>query len=254
MKSLSGFLRTRRLNRRFALEPIVVRAPVPGTEVTVSFVVHSWFEYHNRAQGSYVGEPDMVEWLKTSLKPGDVLWDIGANVGAYSILAAKLCPGASVFSFEPFIPNFAHLWENIVLNEVSTQVTPVCAGLSDKTAPTALSIKDPRAGSAGHQVGQTIGKLSQGVIAARGDDLRAQLGLASPTLLKLDIDGLETAAVEGLGETLRTACLREVMIEIEQGKSEEPVQKLCEAAGFRRVPNPLTIPTNGAFNARFVKG
>ena len=200
----------------------------------------------------------MVEWLKTALKPGDVLWDIGANVGAYSILAAKLCPGASVISFEPFIPNFAHLWENIVLNEVSAQVTPVCVGLSDTTAPTTLSIKDPRAGSAGHQVGhqagQTGGKLQQGVIAARGDDLLTKLALPSPTLLKLDIDGLEIAAVEGLGETLRTAGLREVMIEIEQGKSEEPVQKLCEAAGFRRVPNPLTIPTNGAFNARFVKG
>ena len=254
MKSLSGFLRTRRLNRRFALEPLVMHAPVPGTGISVSFVVHSWFEYHNRAQGSYIGEPDMVEWLKTTLKPGDVLWDIGANVGAYSILAAKLCPGASVISFEPFIPNFAHLWENIVLNEVSAQVTPVCVGLSDTTAPTALSIKGPRAGSAGHQVGQTGGKLQQGVIAARGDDLRTKLALPSPTLLKLDIDGLEIAAVEGLGETLRTPGLREVMIEIEQGKSEEPVQKLCEAAGFQRVPNPLTIPTNGAFNARFVKG
>lgn len=200
----------------------------------------------------------MVEWLKTALKPGDVLWDIGANVGAYSILAAKLCPGASVISFEPFIPNFAHLWENIVLNEVSAQVTPECVGLSDTTEPNALSIKDPRAGSAGHQAGQTGGqtggKLQQGVIAARGDDLRSKLALPSPTLLKLDIDGLEIAAVEGLGETLRTPGLREVLIEIEQGKSEEPVQKLCEAAGFQRVPNPLTIPTNGAFNARFVKG
>ena len=254
MKSLSGFLRTRRLNRRFSLEPIVIQAAVPGTSVTVAFSVHTWFEYHNRAQGSYTGEPDMVEWLKTTVMTGDVLWDIGANVGAYSILAAKLCPGARVVSFEPFIPNFAHLWENIVLNEVTANVVPVCAGLSDQTAPTALSIKDPRAGSAGHQVGQMDGKLSQAVIAIRGDDLRTHLGLASPTLLKLDIDGLEVAAVEGLRETLRTPGLREVMIEIEQGKSEGPVQTLCEAAGFRRVPNPLTAPTNGVFNARFTKG
>ena len=49
MKSLSGFLRTRRLNRRFAIEPLVMHAPVPGTGISVSFVVHSWFEYHNRA-------------------------------------------------------------------------------------------------------------------------------------------------------------------------------------------------------------
>jgi FkbM family methyltransferase len=254
MKSLARYLETRRLNRRFALEPEVIESPVPSTDVTVKFTVHSWFEYHHRARDSYVGEPDMVDWLKTTLRPGDVLWDIGANVGAYSILAAKLCPGASVISFEPFIPNFAHLWENIVLNGVSAQVFPVCAGLTDRTAPTALAVIDPRAGSAGHQVGQTGGKLQQGVIAARGDDLRTKLALASPTLLKLDIDGLEIAAVEGLGETLRTPRLRAVMIEIEQGKSEEPVQKLCEAAGFQRVPNPLTVPTNGILNARFVKG
>lgn len=254
MKSLSGFLKYQYFKRRLEQPPIVIDAPVPGTGVTVSFSVHTWFEYHNRAQGSYIGEPDMVEWLKTSLKPGDVLWDIGANVGAYSILAAKLCPGASVIAFEPFIPNFAHLWENIVLNGVTLQVFPVCAGLTDKTAPTALAVIDPRAGSAGHQVGEAGGKLRQSVIAARGDDLRTRLGLASPTLLKLDIDGLEVIAVEGLGETLRTPGLREVMIEIEQDKSEKPVQALCEAAGFRRVPNPLTKPTNGVFNARFVKG
>ena len=254
MKSLRGFLRYQYFKRRLERPPIVIDAPVPGTEISVSFSVHTWFEYHNRAMGSYIGEPDMVEWLKTALKPGDVLWVVGANVGAYSILAAKLCPGASVISFEPFIPNFAHLWENIVLNEVSAQVFPVCAGLTDQTAPTALAVNDPRAGSAGHQVGQAGGKLRQGVVAARGDDLRAQLGLAAPTLLKLDIDGLEVSAMEGLCETLRMPGLREVMIEIEQGKSEAPVQALCETAGFRRVPNPLTVPTGGVLNARFVKG
>ena len=49
MKSLARYLETRRLNRRFALEPLVMHAPVPGTGISVSFVVHSWFEYHNRA-------------------------------------------------------------------------------------------------------------------------------------------------------------------------------------------------------------
>jgi FkbM family methyltransferase len=253
MKSLRGFLRTQRLKRRLERPPLVVNAPVPNTSLAVAFSVHTWLEYHNRANGSYVGEPDMVEWLKTTLQPGDVLWDVGANVGAYSILAAKLCPGAHVIAFEPFIPNFGHLWENIALNEVTAQVTPVCAGLTDRTAPTALAVNDPRAGSSHHQVGQGGGRLRQGVIAARGDDLRTVLGVPGPTLLKLDIDGLEVAAVEGLHETLRTQALRSVMIEIEAGNSEDPVQRLCEAAGFHRVPNPLTQPTNGAFNARFEK-
>lgn len=253
MKSLRGFLRTRHLKRRLEQPPLIIEAPVPGTDVSVSFSVHTWLEYHHRAQGSYVGEPDMVEWLKTTIKPGDVLWDIGANVGAYSILAAKLCPGARVCSFEPFIPTFSHLWENIVLNNVTQQIFPVCAGLANRTSPESLAVNDPRAGSSHHQVGQTGGKLQQGVIAARGDDLRGLLGLPGPTILKLDIDGLEVAAIEGLRETLRTPALREMMIEIEAGKSEEPVQKACEEAGFKRVPNPLTQPAAGISNARFVK-
>ena len=167
-------------------------------EVTVSFSVHTWFEYHNRAHGSYTGEPDMVEWLKNMLVPGDVFWDIGVNVGAYSILAAKLCPGAHVFSFEPFIPTFAHLWENVVLNDVATQVFPICAGLSDHTAPESLAVSDPRAGSSCHNVGGTDGVLQQGVLAARGDDLCKLFGLPAPTLLKLDIDGLDPSIVPGV--------------------------------------------------------
>lgn len=230
-----------------------MNAPVPGTTVSVAFTVHNWFEYHNRAQGSYVGEPDMVEWLKTALKPGDVLWDIGSNVGAYSILAAKLCPQARVFAFEPFIPTFAHLWENLVLNEVTTRVFPVNMGLSNKTVPTSLAVNDPRAGSSQHQVGETGGKLQQGVFAVRGDDLPSILGLPFPNLLKLDIDGLEIQAVEGLAGILADPTLREAMIEIEVGKTEKPVQTVFEAAGFKRVGNPLTQSTNGVFNARFVR-
>ena len=153
MKSLRGFLRTKYLQRRLEQAPVVVDATVPGAEVTVSFSVHTWFEYHNRAHASYTGEPDMVEWLKNMLVPGDVFWDIGANVGAYSILAAKLCPGAQVFSFEPFIPTFAHLWENVVLNDVATQVFPICStrrpshwpGVTHGPVPLVITSEEPTA-------------------------------------------------------------------------------------------------------------
>jgi len=254
MKSLRGFLRTKYLQRRLEQAPVVVDATVPGAEVTVSFSVHTWFEYHNRAHGSYTGEPDMVEWLKNMLVPGDVFWDIGANVGAYSILAAKLCPGATAYSFEPFVPNFGHLWENIVLNAVTQQVFPVCVGLSNHTSPESLAVSDPRAGSSHHQVGRGGGVLQQGVLAARGDDLRTLMGLRGPTLLKLDIDGLEVEAMEGLKDTLSDPALRSLMIEVDEGRSEDPVQRICEGAGFRRVPNLLTRPEGSTFNALFTRG
>ena len=251
MPSLRGFLKRKWLESRLEQEPLIKTAPVPGTNVTVSFVIHTWFEHNNRAQGSYVGEPDMVDWLKRTLKAGDIFWDVGANVGAYSLLAAKLCPQAKVFAFEPFIPNFAHLWDNIALNGVSEQVFPVNAGLLDHTAPEGLAVSDKRAGSSHHQVGATGGKVRQGVLCFKGGDLPRLLGLPHPTLLKLDIDGLEIRAVEGLREVLENPSLRQAMIEIEIGKSEEPVQAIFENHGFQRLPNPLTHPTNGVLNALF---
>lgn len=251
MPSLSGFLKRKWLESRLEQEPLIRTAPVPGTDVSVSFVVHTWYEHNNRAQGSYVGEPDMVDWLKRELRAGDVLWDVGSNVGAYSILAAKLCPQAKIFAFEPFIPTFAHLWDNIALNRVSEQVFPVNAGLLDHTAPEGLAVNDKRAGSSHHQVGEAGGTIRQGVLCLKGGDLPRLLGLPHPTLLKLDIDGLEVRAVEGLREVISHPVLRQAMIEIEAGKTEEPVQAIFEQCGFQRIPNPLTQPTNGAFNALF---
>jgi hypothetical protein len=80
------------------------------------------------------------------------------------------------------------------------------------------------------------------------------MGLRGPTLLKLDIDGLEVEAMEGLKETLGDPALRSLMIEVEEGRSEDPVQCICEGAGFRRVSNPLTRPEGSTFNALFTRG
>ena len=253
MPSLKGFLKRKYLEYRLEQPPVVKITPVPGTDLTVSFVVHTWYEYHHRAQGSYVKEPDMVDWLKRTLRSGDVLWDVGANVGAYSLLAAKLCPEAKVFSFEPFIPTFAHLWDNIALNGLSEQVFPVNAGLLDITKPDRLAVNDPLAGSSHHQVGEAGGKIQQGVLCFRGGDIPHLLGLPHPTLLKLDIDGLEIRAIEGLRDVIANPTLRQAMVEIEKGKTEEPVQKIFEAEGFRRLENPLTHAHGEVFNALFAR-
>src|SRR3990172_8964826 len=125
--SISGFIRSQWLKWRLERPPVTVRQEVEGHEIKLS--VHNWVEYHNRAVLIYSGEPDMVVWLKQKLRTGDVLWDVGANVGAYSLLAAKLVPHAVIVAFEPYIPTFSHLWENITLNGLSRQVIPICVAL-----------------------------------------------------------------------------------------------------------------------------
>ena len=62
-------------------------------------------------------EPFTVEWIERSIKPGDVFYDIGANVGAYSLIAAKVTGnGARIFAFEPSAATFHDLSRNILHN------------------------------------------------------------------------------------------------------------------------------------------
>ena len=124
-------------------------------------------------------------------------------------------------------------------------------GLLDKTAPETLAVNDVRAGSSQHQVGGSGGVATQFVLSMRVDDIPERLGVPFPNLLKLDIDGLEVEAVEGLKGVLKNPALRQAMIEVEAGKTEEKVGRLFHDSGFARIANPLTKATNGVFNALF---
>lgn len=56
-------------------------------------------------------------------RDGDIFYDVGANIGLYSLYAAKLRPTCRVFAFEPVSHNFGNLCENLLLNRVAN-VTP----------------------------------------------------------------------------------------------------------------------------------
>src|SRR5262249_39850053 len=71
-------------------------------------------------------EPFTVEWIEQSIKPGDVFYDIGANVGAYSLIAAKNTRNrARVFAFEPSPASYVDLSRNVALNGCEESVTPL---------------------------------------------------------------------------------------------------------------------------------
>ena len=153
MKSLGGFLKRKQLERQLERPPVLVETPVLGTDVSVLFSVHTWIEYHNRARDSFTGEPDMIDWLKTILRPGDILWDIGANVGLYTCYAAKT-RGCRVLAFEPSVFNLECLARNVFLNQLTGLVTILPLALSDATALTTLNLSTTEWGGALSSFGQ----------------------------------------------------------------------------------------------------
>jgi FkbM family methyltransferase len=187
----------------------------------------------------FTKEPETIAWIAT-MGEGDVLFDVGANVGLYSVWAAATRP-VSVCAFEPEAGNYATLMENLRANKLTDRVQAFCLGVSDVARIGAMEVKDGPAGQSGHQVQVARsakfhvggGKSQQGTVTFPLDDLVYQRGLPCPTHLKVDVDGIEHAVIGGARRLIADRRLKSVMIElILQNDFHRPIIDLLVASGF----------------------
>jgi FkbM family methyltransferase len=195
-----------------------------------------------RAKTLLTKEPDTIRWIESFAAPC-VFWDVGANVGVFSLYAASK-PGVSVFSFEPLAANFHVLFRNIQLNTFGPRITAYCVALSGTTELGVLNIASPAMGSALTQFGQ-LGEMSpycakdlegsaHGMIGFRVDDFISQFHPPFPNYLKIDVDGLELTILQGAKGTLRDSRLRSLMVELSMSHEDEREQAcaLLQEFGF----------------------
>ena len=172
-------------------------------------------------------EPITLAWIDT-FAHGETVYDIGANVGMYTIYAA-VTRGASVYAFEPEALNYAELNKNIYLNDLHAQVLAYCVALSDVDKADRLLLSDFGLGISYHDFEENSwtedktfapdwsvsrdNRRAQGCIGQRLDSL-VQGGLAPPHHIKIDVDGLEHRVVDGMIATLQRPELKTVLIEI----------------------------------------
>lgn len=134
-------------------------------------------------------EPETVEWLE-SISTGSVLYDIGANCGSYSLIAAK--HGLEVYAFEPAPFNFQRLKQNVALNGLEDRIRVFPWALSNESGYVGMEFSSEEVGSAEHRL------VGRGEIACyRLDELTEDAGLPAPHAVKIDVDGQELNVVEG---------------------------------------------------------
>jgi FkbM family methyltransferase len=194
-----------------------------------------------RAETFASKEPETLEWID-SLPHGCVLWDVGANVGLYSVYAAKH-RGCRVFAFEPSVFNLELLARNAFLNGVSDRVCLVPLALSDATGASQLKMTSTDWGGALSTFGREFGfdgKAIQQVFEFRTlgvsmEDAVQRLGLPQPDFIKLDVDGIEHVILKAGGAVLRA--VKGVIIEINDDFREQSEQsrELLSAAGLKFV-------------------
>lgn len=178
-----------------------------------------------RADTFLTKEPETLNWID-NFKKGEILWDIGANIGVYALYAAK--NNLSVIAFEPSFANYSLLNRNIIANQVSKNIFAYCLAFSDKKAGTYFNMGDVEEGGACNQIGQVnesfnysgLGEreivFNQGAICYTIDDAIAELGFKFPNHIKIDVDGVEPYIIKGARKTLADKRLLSLLIEINE--------------------------------------
>jgi FkbM family methyltransferase len=160
----------------------------------------------NAGQMLGTSEPGLQAAFELFVQRGMTVFDVGANVGFYSTISARLVGAAgAVVAFEPLPANVAAVKHNAHLNSFAqVAIQSLALGKEDGTAKFALS-SDPNWGSLA-SVGTpaaSIGELE--VRVARLDSLIRQGAVPRPDLMKIDVEGAEVDLLEGAAETLRSA-------------------------------------------------
>jgi len=155
-------------------------------------------------------EPAVQDALEGLLHAGDIFYDIGANVGFFTVLAARLVgPGGRVVAFEPLPANVAALRRNLALNGFANAVVvEAAAGVAGGTADLVPEEEPTWARLAGMERGSDAPPdPSAGAVRVRvvSVDETVEAGAAPPpTLVKIDVEGAELDVVSGMARTLRT--------------------------------------------------
>ena len=190
-----------------------------------------------RAQWLESKEPETLAWID-SFAPGEVLYDIGANIGVFSVYAA-LHRNCDVYAFEPEAKNYACLARNLYLNRLGRRVKALNLGLHDRTAIEFLQLHGMESGAALHALGEAVDwrrerfqpKFEQSVMAFTLDEFVDRFGVPLPNHVKLDVDGNESKIIAGGKRTCSSPSLKSLMIEMNE--SDGALITLLDSCGLK---------------------
>ena len=188
-----------------------------------------------RAKTLLTEEPLMISWIK-NMNACDVVLDVGANVGMYTVPIAQRVKMVYACELDPL--NIAILKENMVLNSVHSKVTVLpfacgkSAGLVDVTFRDlaygdALQLID---GGDGLSTRQRKNSHTASVVQFSLDEILLQLNLQVPNKVKIDVDGNEATVLLGMKNILASA--QEVYFEDSLSESCKKVVEYLIGMGF----------------------
>jgi len=195
-------------------------------------------------------ETEFRKMVLATVSRGDCVWDVGANVGFYTVPFAEIVGAeGKVIAFEPSHVNQTPL-EAAVKELGNVTIVPLALGAEDAI------VRFEQGGDPLGATSRLLGEPNTGaeggldVHVARGDALISEGTIPSPNIIKIDTEGAEVDVLHGLDGSLKSPSLRALCIEVhfgllnERGLKDGPrqIERILSAAGFRyRWPDPSHI-------------
>ncbi len=186
-------------------------------------------------------EPETLRWIE-SFPAGSCFWDVGANIGTFSLYAA-LRPGVTVLAFEPSASSYGLFTKNIEINGMDDRIAAYCLAFCEQSGLNKLNMERTEAGHSMHGFGTTLNaydssidvRFQQAAIGYSIDGFLDAFGPPPPNYLKIDVDGIESDIIRGAANVLKSPSLQSVLVEV-MGDTTTPRNReiidLMEGAGF----------------------
>jgi FkbM family methyltransferase len=196
----------------------------------------------DRVLGTGGYESRFSDALIAAIRPGDVVWDVGANVGIYTAtFADRVGERGVVCAFEPVPTCFSALERRTALRG-NVRCYPVALG--DKAATATMFTSDDPLGVTHSMVHDVANGRAVTVQVHPGDALVANATAPLPNVLKIDVEGFEEEVLSGLAQTLADAACRAVFVEVHFA--------ILEKRGARHAPARIKQQLDGyGFDVRW---
>ncbi len=191
-------------------------------------------------------EPETLEWIdsfKAINNKTIIFWDIGANIGLYSIYAAQKIDNIKIYSFEPSTSNLRVLSRNIFLNNLNKKISISQFPLTSKKnvfldmnesefiEGWSMSSFGTKKGYDGEEIKV---KQKYRIFGTSIDNLVENEVIELPNYVKIDVDGIEDLILEGANKILSNETLKSLSIELNENYKDQynKIIRLMENFGF----------------------
>lgn len=205
----------------------------------IRFSVINFYSYYRAVSFSYK-EPETLSWID-EFEKNSIFFDIGANVGTYSIYAAKL-KNSKVYCFEPSVFNLELLVKNIHLNRVNDNTIVIPIALNNQNSIESFNLSDLSKGAALSTFGKEYNQYGEKLkikdyyktVGMKLDDLILNLNINFPDYVKIDVDGIEHLILSGMQIILEKT--KSILIEITDSFAEQSnlCNKILLSKGFKQ--------------------